>query len=337
MEQDERLDEAAELLEERAARLLKGLPPAVKGQVQEIRLRLGQALAVYTGRRHLFLGERGAYCQPGSSCLTVDRRMLEESYRRLCGYSVHSHSDQLAQGYVTARGGHRAGIAATAVTEGEQVVAQREISSICLRVARQFPGAADRLMGEVFSTGPRGVLLVGPPSSGKTTLLRDVARQFSCRGIKTLVVDERGERAASWEGIPQNDLGPCCDVLTGWPKAQGMLAGIRALSPQVVICDEIGGGEEAQAVAQCLGCGVQVVAAIHGESLEELWTRPQSRRLLATGAFSKGVLLAGKGRPGEILTIKDVTNDETSGNRHDRGLHGGPWPAAGLPDVRPCG
>ena len=98
MEQDERLDEAAELLEERAARLLKGLPPAVKGQVQEIRLRLGQALAVYTGRRHLFLGERGAYCQPGSSCLTVDRRMLEESYRRLCGYSVHSHSDQLAQG-----------------------------------------------------------------------------------------------------------------------------------------------------------------------------------------------------------------------------------------------
>ena len=324
--------QAAALLPPHLRRQAEGLDKSSQAVAEELRLRAGRPMSVVcpTGERPLPGGE------PVSP---ADLSLVVEIATRA---SAHTAMERMRSGFFTVPGGHRIGICGSAVVKDGAVFNLRQLSSLAIRIAREVPGAAaavaDRLWeGDRFQS----TLILSPPGGGKTTLLRDLIRRLSDGTghppLRVGVADERGELAASWEGIPQNDLGPCCDVLTGWPKAQGMLAGIRALSPQVVICDEIGGGEEAQAVAQCLGCGVQVVAAIHGESLEELWTRPQSRRLLATGAFSKGVLLAGKGRPGEILTIKDVTNDETSGNRHDRGLHGGPWPAAGLPDVRPCG
>ncbi len=53
------------------------------------------------------------------------------------------------------------------------------------------------------------------------------------------VVDERGEIAAMYKGIPQNDIGPFTDVIDNIPKSDGINILIRSMSPEIIICDEI--------------------------------------------------------------------------------------------------
>jgi stage III sporulation protein AA len=226
----------------------------------------------------------------------------------MCAYSVHSHQEEIREGFISLRGGHRAGISGTAVLQRGKITAVRDISSINLRIARDIEGIAKPLMEQVFPGGKLcGLLIAGPPSSGKTTMLRDVARRISSghtgRFVKCVVVDERCEIGAVFDGIPQNNLGPCCDVLSGYPKGEGIWHAVRSLSPQVVVCDEIGGVKEAESIIEGLNCGVQVIATAHSGNVQELMQRPQIKRLLEHGAFGRIVQLQGDIAPGTIEQI----------------------------------
>ncbi len=88
-----------------------------------------------------------------------------------------------------------------------------------------------------------GLLLVGAPSSGKTTVLRDIARQLSSGSVgairRVAVIDERGELAGVYKGMRGIFLGLAAR-LDGYPKAQGILQAVRSLAPDYILCDEIG-------------------------------------------------------------------------------------------------
>jgi stage III sporulation protein AA len=232
---------------------------------------------------------------------------MEESFRNLCSYSVYSHENEIRNGYITLSGGHRAGICGTAVLQSDSVSSVRGISSINLRISREIRGAADELLDRIWDRLAGGLLLAGAPSSGKTTILRDLARQLSSgvRGNlkKVAVIDERGEIAGTYCGVPQNDLGCCCDVLDGYPKAEGILLAVRTLSPDIILCDEIGSEREVGAVEQGLNTGVILIASIHAGSIEELVRRKQAIKLLRTGAFATVAQLDASKGPGKIAGI----------------------------------
>jgi stage III sporulation protein AA len=121
-----------------------------------------------------------------------------------------------------------------------------------------------------------------------------------------VVVDERSELAACYQGVPQLDIGPRVDVLDACPKAEGMMMALRSLSPEVLVTDEIGRREDAEAIEEALHCGVTILATAHGSSWDELLRRPALKDLLLRGSFSRFVFLSTRKGPGTVEAVLDA-------------------------------
>ncbi len=305
---EQRFDTAVCVVCDRLRLLLNQIPQRMKEQAHEIRMRVHGPLTLVLADTILFVNENGPpSLRLGEDTVKITKEDLLETFAKLCDYSVYTYQNEIKNGYITYRGGHRVGICGTAVTDGETIANLRDISSMNVRIARQIYGASSELIQKLGNRLGEGLLLAGPPACGKTTLLRDICRQIS-QGVlknrrKVAVVDERGELAATYCGEPQNDLGPCCDVLDGYPKGEGILQAIRCLSPSVVVCDEIGSREEIEAVQQGINAGVSLIASIHAGSLEQLLQRPQGKALLETGAFPWVAMMDNTGKFGTVTGI----------------------------------
>ena len=313
-------DEAANHLPVFMRELLACVPTEMRERTTELRMRAGGALSLTLPEGPMFFCGGRVTPLYQDNCTTLTGAHLSQILRALCDYSVHSYTQDIAQGFITLPGGHRAGICGTAVcglrsqepnSRGSETVAVRDISSINLRIARQVPGAAAEICGRLYGEDALpNVLLAGPPGSGKTTILRDLALRLSsglCGAYRrTAVVDERGELAGTREGTPCRDVGANTDVLTSYPKGEGILLAIRSLSPEVIVCDELGSEADAAAIEAGLGAGVRFAASVHAGSAQEVLERPIVKRLLRCGAFDYIVMLTQPGQAaGPILSAAD--------------------------------
>ncbi|MDR1892388.1 MAG: Flp pilus assembly complex ATPase component TadA [Oscillospiraceae bacterium] len=291
--------------------ILSKLPDNVKENAFEIRLRCGLPLSMTLPGGGLFVLRTGeAVKLPRAGVYITTKEDIAQSFESLCGHSVHSHTRELAQGFLTVRGGHRAGLCGTAVYgENGEITGIRDISSVNLRIAREVYGAADTVISHIRKNGglTGGILIAGPPSSGKTTVLRDLCRRLSTgelgEALKLSVMDERGELAAVYGGIPQNDLGLNTDVYSFYPKAEALLMALRGLSPDAAAIDELGSEREARAVLAGLNAGVPVLATIHAGSVTELLRRKQFKCLWRARAFSWVFFLKGRKTPSKIEAV----------------------------------
>lgn len=308
-ETDDSYCSAVQVLCEELRQAAMLIPESRRSTIQEIRLRAGKPLCFTDGTTTLFTDSSGRMLYSMSdNALTVTQRQLGDTFRRLCSYSVYSCQNELKNGYITIKGGHRAGVCGTAVLENGCLNTVTDISSINLRIARQVPGAAREIISRLYPFSG-GVLIAGVPSSGKTTILRDLARSLSlgigCRIMRTSVIDERGELSGTYSGRAYNDLG-LCDVFNGYPKGEGILQALRAMSPQVIICDELGSEEDCLLAEQGFNAGAVMIATIHASSYQELLRRRQARRLIDTGAFRTVVILGSADRPCEIAGMTEI-------------------------------
>lgn len=219
----------------------------------------------------------------------------------MLGHAVYARQEELRQGYVTLPGGHRAGLCGRVATKDGSIRAIQDIAFIAVRIARAIPTAGKQLLTWVVQDDrPVSTLLVSPPGYGKTTMLRDVARLLSIAGFSVCIVDERSELAACDHGVPMLDVGPCTDILDGCPKADGMCLVLRAMSPQVIVTDELGRPEDGDAVADAARCGVAVIASAHGYDFADLEARPMFERILKRKAFSRIITLDRLGHIGAV-------------------------------------
>jgi stage III sporulation protein AA len=190
----------------------------------------------------------------------------------------------MTMGYITAPGGHRIGIFGETIVKDGNVSGIRKPSSLCLRVARQYTGIADRL-GVIQGN----ILIAGPPGSGKTTLLRDVIRSISEQQWGAVaVVDERGELFPEGCGFT---MGPHTDVLTGCTKPCGIEMALKTMGPAVIAVDEITSEADCDALGQAVWCGVRLVATVHASGKADLFGRRIYRKLLDSGYFDRLLVL----------------------------------------------
>jgi stage III sporulation protein AA len=160
-------------------------------------------------------------------------------------------------------------------------------------------------------------MVIGPPQTGKTTLLRDIARIISTgnstmgfQANKVGIVDERSEIAGCVNGVPQLTFGHRLDVLDACPKAEGMMMMIRSMSPDVLIVDEIGRKEDAEAIQEAVHAGIKLIMTTHGTSLEEIRNRPSLREILEQKIFQRFIVLSRKSGPGTVTHILDENGRE---------------------------
>lgn len=267
------------------------LPEGGTGSLAEIRLR--------TGRRAV-----AVYLDGGMRCCSepFTQEDITACFLELCRNSVHSFAREIAEGYITLPGGHRVGFCGTAVMQNGRISTLRDVSSLNIRFAREVRGCASGLCEMAFSGGLCSLIVAGRPLSGKTTVLRDIARILG-ETHRVAVIDSRGELAGVHSGVPALDIGENTDVLNGYPKGEGMLCALRSLSPEVMICDEIGG--DAEEVRQCLSCGVRLIISAHAGSIQELERRAGFAELLE--CFDKAALLGDRGK---LLELRELRGAE---------------------------
>ena len=238
-----------------------------KNDLQELRLRINAPpeLVMKSGVRSL---SRQVSREDISFCVNAASR-----------YSPWAASTA-AMGYITAPGGHRIGLCGEAVYKEGQVSGIREVKSLCIRVARDFPG-----IGREAAKCRGSLLILGAPGWGKTTLLRDLTRQIA-ETETVAVVDERGEL------FPGGFLrGKRMDVLTGCPKYVGIDMVLRTMGPSCISVDEITAAEDTHALIQAVGCGVRLLATAHAASIRDFRSRPIYRPAIECGIFDTVLML----------------------------------------------
>ncbi len=300
-------EQASQALGAKLYTMLSSLDEQTKAHTQEIRLRSDCKINLRIN------GELKTL----EHLPTISVNILKEAFESICGYSVYAHQQEIANGFVTVRGGHRAGICGTAVTAEGKVTMLRDITSINLRIARSFSGCSHKLFSRISFDNPFGILIAGAPMSGKTTLLRDIAASLSKgqtgRRYAVSLLDERGELAAVHNSAPQYECIYACDVLSGYPKGEAITAAVRSMSPEIIVCDEIGTVKEAETISEGLNAGVSIIASVHANSKDELLRRPVISQLLDTGAFKYIALLSRTPLSIEkIIKTEDLKNENSS-------------------------
>ncbi|MEA4988546.1 MAG: stage III sporulation protein AA [Anaerovorax sp.] len=280
---------------------LQRLSPEIQEQLQEIRIKVGHPILIYSGSKE--------YVLKGESAPTIDKEYVNNVCNCILNHSIYAHQQDLANGFVTMEGGHRVGFCGRAVIDNGRVHTLTNITSVNIRKSRQIIGISEPYYS--YLTTQEGyfynTILLSPPKCGKTTMLRDLIRNLSAHGFKVGVCDERSEIAGFDHLGTSFDLGMRTDVLDACPKEKAMIMLIRSMAPDIIATDEIGKLEDYEAIRSAVTAGVGLLTTIHGNSYEDLLRSP-AKNLLDCGIFQRIVYLGNQPKIGTVRNITDEKN-----------------------------
>ena len=257
------------------------VPENIKKEATDIHISVNKPVSVFT------------YRDKYKTDLILSEKQIGDLIIKLCGYSLYKHGEEIRKGFIIIDNKYRCGICGTAINKEKRLTGYKNVSSLNIRIPRKIEGAADGIIRACKDKLLYGALVVGEPSSGKTTVLKDLITSLEKR-YRLSVIDERYELYTGSE----------CDVLLGVGKEEGIMQLIKNMSPQIVVCDELD-GSDIHTVEYAMSSGVALIASAHGNVLNTA-LRPALYSLLSTGAFRTVIQLDSRSTPGKIKRIYDI-------------------------------
>lgn len=297
-------DEIIRILPEKIGNEIKNF--IREGNIQEIRIKVGKPIILILSNEERIL-----------DCITTNDE-VKGILVKISNYSLYAYEEEIKQGYITIKGGHRVGIAGECVISNGEIKTIKNISSLNIRISKAVVGSSNKIM-PIITGGDRiyNTLIISPPKCGKTTILRDIAKNISngmytvgLKGKKVVIIDERSEVAACYNGVPQMDVGIRTDVLDNCLKKTGMIMAIRSLSPDVLICDEIGTLGEVEALNMAFNSGVNIVVTVHGFDIEDIYSRKVFKELIDESIIERVVVLSSRKGAGTIERVYKIERGE---------------------------
>lgn len=272
-------------------------------EIEEIRLRVNRFLALK------FINEE----------IIIPYKMLQNEimqiFQKICDNSIYSYQNQIINGYITIKGGHRIGITGDVVVEKEKVINIKNISSLNFRISHKIIDCSNQLLKYVLNINKNEIyntLIVSNPGAGKTTMIKDLICKISngipeiyFKGLDVAVIDERGEIASCYEGVPQNNIGVRTDVFSNVTKYLGIKMAVRSMAPKVIVADEIGSMEDIKAIEYATCSGVKGIFTAHGDNLEEILVNSELKKLLTRGIIEK-IIFLDKNVKGKINSVYEL-------------------------------
>ena len=268
--------------------------------LQELRIRANKPVSIlYKNKFNPLLNLNN------NSKIIVSAKEIATIILRAAEFSIYAFNNQLTCGYITIQGGIRIGVAGEIVYEGDVVRAQKNFTSLIIRIPHEIHGCANRAYKTIQASKNKNTLIISPPGAGKTTLLRDLTRQISNAGNNTLLVDERNEIAACLDGVARLDIGDNTDIINNGQKSYAFSFGVRSLRPDYIITDELANHDDIKSAIYTSKCGVNVIASVHASTISDLKAKSEFSEALHQKIFGRYIILSSKYGAGTYERILD--------------------------------
>ncbi len=276
----------------------------VMSYVFEVRIRIGKPIMVNYKGKYVSIEEKNGY---NTMTVYATAELVDYIIKVATKQSLYAYNDQIKHCYIQAEGGIRIGVCGTVVYHNGEVSTIKNIQSLNVRIAHQVLGCSEKIIGLICQNDRvKNTLIISPPGSGKTTLVRDIIYKLSNEKKidNILVVDERFEIAASGESS-NIDVGIRSDIISGSEKGFAFNEALKTMSPKVIVTDEISSQADTESVCSAIKSGVKVIATAHAENISDLKSKKYFEGIIRDKYFERIIVLSSRMGVGTIDGVFD--------------------------------